>query len=241
MRRADFLAIRLLAAGACRAPAAPEAARPREPWVPPVGQEIVACGRRFHVGAPVVLWDEAPGYDASSEHARFGPDREGPDAPKGPRYQPGRKERGDGGAVLVEPDSVDLERLREVVDQFVLHYDVCGVSQSCFRVLHDERNLSVQFLLDLDGTIYQTLDLRDEAWHATKANPRSIGVEIANLGAYPPGKTKPLDEAYSVDAAGPYYVDRGGPVRADPGAARRRGSAHAGIRGAAGARRARHG
>ena len=46
----------------------------------------------------------------------------------------------------------------------------------------------MHFLLDVDGTIYQTLDLRDQAWHATKANPRSIGIEIANLGAYPPGQ-----------------------------------------------------
>jgi hypothetical protein len=33
-------------------------------------------------------------------------------------------------------------------------------------------------------------------------------VEIANLGAYPPGRTKPLDDAYPVDAAGPYFVGR---------------------------------
>src|SRR6185503_14558055 len=110
--------------------------------------------------------------------------------------QPGRKERGDNGEVFIEPGSDDLERLREVVDQFVLHYDVAGTSGRCFQVLQDARGLSVHFLLDVDGTIYQTLDLRDEAWHATKANPRSIGIEIANLGAYPPGKAKPLDDAY---------------------------------------------
>jgi len=198
-------------AGACRAPIQPIAARGRDPWVPPAGSELVACGRRFHVGAPVVLWTEPPRYDATSEHARFGPDREGPDAPRGLRYQPGRKERGDDGAVLVEPGSDDLDRLREVVDQFVIHYDVAGTSGRCFQVLQDLRGLSVHFLLDVDGTIYQTLDLRDQAFHATKANPRSIGIEIANLGAYPPGQTKPLDDAYSVDAGGPYFVERGGP------------------------------
>ena len=203
MRNA-ILVLAVPALGAC---AAPEA-RPREPWTPPVGSEIVACGRRFHVGAPVVLWSQAPGYDATSEHARFGPDREGPDAPRGKRYQPGRKAAGDDGEVLVEPESDDLERLREVVDQFVLHYDVAGTSERCFRVLQDARGLSVHFLLDVDGTIYQTLDLRDQAWHATKANPRSIGIEIANLGAYPPGKAQPLDEAYATDAGGPYFLGR---------------------------------
>ena len=40
-------------------------------------------------------------------------------------------------------------------------------------------------MLDLDGTIYQTLDLKEGAWHATKANGRSVGIEIANIGAVP--------------------------------------------------------
>jgi len=137
------------------------------------------CGRRFYAGVPVVLWTEGPGYDASSDRPRFAA---GPDVPSGLRYQPGRREKGDGGKVLVEPGSDDIDRLREVVDQFVLHYDAAGSSRRCFEILQDQRGLSVHFLLDVDGTIYQTLDLRDQAWHATKANPRSIGVEIANLG-----------------------------------------------------------
>jgi N-acetyl-anhydromuramyl-L-alanine amidase AmpD len=39
-------------------------------------------------------------------------------------------------------------------------------------------------MLDVDGTLYQTLDLKESAWHATIANNRSIGIEIANMGAY---------------------------------------------------------
>ncbi|MEM9559092.1 MAG: N-acetylmuramoyl-L-alanine amidase, partial [Planctomycetota bacterium] len=39
----------------------------------------------------------------------------------------------------------------------------------------------------VDGTIYQTLDVTERAWHATKANSRSVGIEIAQIGAYPPG------------------------------------------------------
>jgi N-acetyl-anhydromuramyl-L-alanine amidase AmpD len=85
--------------------------------------------------------------------------------------------------------------LRDVVDLFVLHYDAAGSSRRCFEILQDERGLSVHFLLDVDGTIYQTLDLRDQAWHATKANPRSIGVEIANLGAFPPGRAGAPDSS----------------------------------------------
>jgi N-acetyl-anhydromuramyl-L-alanine amidase AmpD len=89
-----------------------------------------------------------------------------------------------------------------VVDQFVLHYDVCGTSRACFNVLHDHRGLSVHFLLDVDGTLYQTLDLKERAWHATTSNDRSIGIEIANMGAYPPGETTVLDRWYARDEAG---------------------------------------
>ena len=79
--------------------------------------------------------------------------------------------------------------MQQAVDQFVIHYDVCGTSKNCFRVLHDERGLAVQFMLDVDGTIYQTVDLKEGAWHATKANGRSVGIEIANMGAVPKRET----------------------------------------------------
>ena len=79
--------------------------------------------------------------------------------------------------------------MQQAVDQFVIHYDVCGTSKRCFEVLHDKRGLAVQFMLDLDGTIYQTLDLKECAWHATKANDRSVGIEIANMGAVPRRET----------------------------------------------------
>ena len=153
----------------CRA--APSAA-PRER---PPGDEIVVCGQRFHIGTPVVTWDQYPGrsfYD------------------KGECFVGGPRE---------------LDALRAQVDQFVLHFDVCGVSSSCYEVLL-QRKLSVQFLLDVDGTLYQTMDLKERAWHATKSNARSIGVEIANLGAYPPGKGQILDQWYADDADGPYLV-----------------------------------
>jgi N-acetyl-anhydromuramyl-L-alanine amidase AmpD len=96
----------------------------------------------------------------------------------------------------------DLPLLREKVDQFVLHFDVSGTSRQCFKVLHDLRCLSVHFLLDLDGTIYQTLDLKERAWHATTSNSRSVGIEIANIGAYPPAEKGPLAEWYQRDSNG---------------------------------------
>lgn len=93
-----------------------------------------------------------------------------------------------------------LEMLQQKVDQFVIHYDAVGFSRFCFRTLHDARGLSVHFLLDIDGTIYQTMDLKDRAFHATTSNHRSIGIEIANRGAYE--SLIPLREFYGQDEAG---------------------------------------
>ena len=39
-------------------------------------------------------------------------------------------------------------------------------SKGTFRVLHDERALSVHFMLDVDGTIYQTLDVKVRMYSA---------------------------------------------------------------------------
>ena len=64
--------------------------------------------------------------------------------------------------------------------------------------------LSSHFLLDLDGTIYQTLDLKERAWHAGTSNDRSVGIEIANLGAF--ADRAPLDRWYVEDETGTKLV-----------------------------------
>ena len=67
---------------------------------------------------------------------------------------------------------------------FVNHWDVCLSSESCSRVLN-KRGISVHFLIDNDGTIFQTLDTQHKAWHAgipryEGGNTKGIGVEISN-------------------------------------------------------------
>ena len=64
---------------------------------------------------------------------------------------------------------------------FMAHWDVCLSSKSCYNVLIN-RNLSVHFLIDNDGTIYQVMDTNDVGFHAgsRKVNNASIGVEISN-------------------------------------------------------------
>ena len=189
------------------------------------GDEIMVAGQLFHTGAPVVLWFDQGGYDAYRVEKRFGPiakasweqvkkDGKGPDEPvryntrffrfadKQPEPWPGTVKLTDEQISKYRGGGWDLEGLQQVVDQFVLHYDVCGTSRNCFRVLHDMRGLSVHFLLDIDGTIYQTLDLKERAWHATTSNDRSVGIEIANMGAYAIGERDPFSRWYSSDDSG---------------------------------------
>ena len=72
-------------------------------------------------------------------------------------------------------------RPKRKIRYFVNHWDVCLSATSCQNVL-DKRGISVHFLIDNDGTIYQTLDMQHAAWHAgsSRTNRPSIGVEISN-------------------------------------------------------------
>lgn len=54
----------------------------------------------------------------------------------------------------------------------------------------------------MDGTLYQTLDLKERAKHATIANTRSIGIEISNIGAYQVGRSNPFDKWYTKEQPG---------------------------------------
>jgi N-acetylmuramoyl-L-alanine amidase len=175
------------------------------------GDEIIVAGQLFHTGTPVVTWMDAGGYDAYRVERRFSPYAESgyeqtiaavKDITTPTRYSARTNTLSPTEIEKIRGGGWTLPQLQNVVDQFVLHYDVCGLSKTCFNVLHDHRGLSVHFMLDLDGTIYQTLDLKERARHATTSNNRSIGIEIANMGAYPPGATKTLDEWYGRDANG---------------------------------------
>jgi N-acetyl-anhydromuramyl-L-alanine amidase AmpD len=142
------------------------------------GTAIVAAGQSFDVGRPVVLWNDPEGFDGYAQTCiearaittspcckiirnRFGT-----------RKMPART----------------LEALQGVLKQVVLHFDGCVNSRSCFHSMHDMPRpdggcgLSAHFMVDADGTIYQTLDLLEQAWHAEQENATSIGIEICNRG-----------------------------------------------------------
>ena len=180
-------------------------------FAPRRGDEIVVAGKFVHTGTPVVLWMDPGGYDAYRVERRFSPieksdwetsHAEAPELKTPNRYNM-RRGRLSGEVHLTDEEiervrggGWDLPTLQKVVDQFVIHFDVAGTSRQCFSVLHDHRGLSVQFMLDLDGTIYQTLDLKERAWQATIANSRSVGIEIANMGAYGNAEANALKQWY---------------------------------------------
>ena len=189
-------------------------ARPRT-FLPRKGDEIVVAGQLLHTGTRVVTWMDPGGYDGYRVERRFVPEAESSwekskEAVKDLRTPNRYNQRRDGLAPeeieRVRGGGWDLPLLQRTVDQFVLHYDVAGISKNCFKILHDMRGLSVHFMLDIDGTIYQTVDLKERTWHATSSNGRSIGIEIANMGAYPPGAHKALDEWYPRDANGKVFI-----------------------------------
>jgi len=180
-------------------------------FAPRRGDEIVVAGHFVHTGAKVVLWMDPGGYDAYRVERRFSPlDKAGYEVSKAEvkdldspnRYNLRRSGLTDEEIERVRGGGWDLPTLRKVVDQFVIHYDVCGTSRQCFKVLHDLRDLSVHFLLDIDGTIYQTLDVKERAWHATTSNSRSVGIEIANMGAYGRNERNPFKDWYATDSSG---------------------------------------
>lgn len=192
-------------------------AMPSTGWTPPgepvprFEDEILVAGQRFRTGTKVVMWTDPGGFDGYRVERRFGDlKRSGWEEMKQDGISFNSPNRyGMRAAVLTPAEQQrvrgggwDLATLQRGVDQFVLHYDASGTSAQCFKGLHDHRGLSIHFLLDLDGTIYQSLDLKERAWHATVVNSRSIGIEIANIGAYANATAEPLRTWYKTDAAG---------------------------------------
>ncbi|HGY92359.1 MAG TPA: N-acetylmuramoyl-L-alanine amidase [Planctomycetes bacterium] len=179
------------------------ASQPPVPAAGPDGGEepgvVYIAGEARPIAIPVVTFRDRRGFDAYLERCAFDdgllPGRPAPGCETPRRYRP-RPSQSDGW---------DPKRLREEVNQFVIHYDVCVTSHRCFEVLQDLRGLSVHFMLDVDGTLYQSLDLAERARHAGVANDHSVGIEIAHVGAYPPGKDA-WRKRYRLDAAGQRWL-----------------------------------
>ncbi|MEP6651879.1 MAG: N-acetylmuramoyl-L-alanine amidase [Myxococcales bacterium] len=138
---------------------------------------IIIAGQPFEVGRPVVLWSDPQGFDAYQTHCI---DQSGGCCEIESQRFGARK----------DVSKRTLDELRRVVSQLVLHFDGCVNSRSCFKSMHNRPRpggapgcgLSAHFMIDADGTIYQTLDLVERAYHAEAANSGSVGVELCNRG-----------------------------------------------------------
>jgi len=138
---------------------------------------IVVCDQRFDVGRRVITWQDDAKISAYTPKCVSLPGV----FPTHPAKGLGQMANRYRGRRLIGADR-SLARLQKVVKQFVVHHDGMGTSRDCFRVLHDERGLSVHFLLDNNGDIYQTLDLVECAFQAAGVNEISIGVELCSRG-----------------------------------------------------------
>ncbi|MFT7581385.1 MAG: N-acetyl-anhydromuramyl-L-alanine amidase AmpD, partial [Myxococcota bacterium] len=133
-----------------------------------MANEIIIAGERFRLAADditVVTFEDVGSFSFPAVKneviAKMGI------PPYGDRIVPGK------GKIKT------AERLKEEVHQIVLHTDLTADSAGCFRALKG-RGLSTHFMIDWDGTIYQTLDVMYAAYHAGDANNASIGVDMNN-------------------------------------------------------------
>ena len=145
--------------------------------------KLIICERLIQTDAKIVNWHDAPHFSAYHRCCYRGPS--GPRTDPHPyhpargmenrtaRYRPRKELLG---------QRTDLSTLQRLIRQLVIHHDGANSSAECFHILHDERGLSVHFLIDTDGTIYQTLDLADVAFHAQFVNGSSLGIELCNRG-----------------------------------------------------------
>lgn len=142
------------------------------------GSEIIVCGQRFAIDHPVVTFEDSEGFSAYVPHCTDDISRVFATNPA-----PGLAQRSSRWRLRqrISP-TAGLSELRQVVRQVTVHLDGCRDAAMCFNVLHNERGLSVHFLVDTDGTIYQTLDLLHCAFHAAGVNEVAIGIELQNLG-----------------------------------------------------------
>ena len=162
------------------APPGPPAPPVPTPSVGPVAPDaMLVAGRPVPTGTRIVKFNEPRGYNAYTAPAFFGP--------RVDRFNNGRPDLPPADALHLAQRGYTFDGLAPLIDQFVIHYDATGLASRTFDVLQHDRGLSCHFLLDLDGTIYQTLDLQERAWHARESNSRSVGIEIANVGAYAAG------------------------------------------------------
>jgi hypothetical protein len=143
-----------------------------------MGSEIIVCGQRFDIEHRVVTFEDEQGFSFYVPHRTDDIGKIFASHPAPGLEQRALRYR----ARRLIGRSRTLSQLRRVVRQIVVHLDGCRDARMCYEVLQNERGLSVHFMVDNDGTIYQGLDLVDCAFHAGGVNEVSVGIELQNRG-----------------------------------------------------------
>ena len=157
----------------------------------PSGNLIIG-NQTIHIDAPVVNYTEGPRWDATSPMCQLTENDPRPactfnaalkgQVPYGPLPKPYVQRYTSRPALRRYGNNPPMDAVKAVIRQFVVHHDGCSSSDMAFGVMQNERGLSCHFLIDNDGTIFQTIDLALAAYHAAEWNFGSIGVELCNRG-----------------------------------------------------------
>jgi hypothetical protein len=153
---------------------------------------IVICDKKYDIGTRVVLWNEPGGFSAYDTATYETSDRKTGNiiVVQGKRYK----------SRLALGGTPKLEKLKKVVWQFALHHSGLFRSHDTYETLQ-QRGLSVHFICDDDGTLYQCLDVRERAYHIGGNNAMSVGIEIdsrAVAGKYPDAYDEAHQKKYKV-------------------------------------------
>ncbi|MEO8699816.1 MAG: peptidoglycan recognition family protein, partial [Kofleriaceae bacterium] len=175
-------------------------------WRSSASGKVIIGGTAFDTDAPIVNFLEGPKWDARIETCiatetdpnPFLPasDHQGCKIVDGTHAYAYQGDNGQRFTVRHQPrpalrngpkewlggHKVPYDSAKQVIKQFMIHHDGCATADMCFSVIQNERGLSCHFLLDNDGTIFQTLDLALEGWHGSELNANSIGIELCNRG-----------------------------------------------------------
>ena len=87
--------------------------------------------------------------------------------------------------------SANFDRRKKKISFIIIHYTETKTFKQALQLLTDQsRKVSCHFIVDINGKIFNLVDLKNRAWHAgeskwknfTDLNSHSIGIEVVYPG-----------------------------------------------------------
>lgn len=129
---------------------------------------IVVGGALVPVGTRVVKWYEAGGFDGYAERPATVTEEDRRTGKVTTRTFAGKR---------YNRRPAGIASIRQI---FIHHTGGDGDgARNVYETLHNQRKLSVHFVVDDDGLAWQMLDVAECAWHAGSHNPCAVGFECA--------------------------------------------------------------